>query len=566
MTSDRFTRFLSLLLVFTLLVNTLPLNTFAMQSEDSTVVSFSEDISAEVTVVGEIESLREENTKHFRLSDGSFLAVSYGVPVHYQNDFGTWQDIDNTFTEQNETLSVANAATEISFSRTLKDGKLFSTAYQGFDVSLSLLDHTSGNSLVMESSATATNLAPQAFNRDTTAEIVTTQSTLSDTDTTGSWSGEDLIPAKLQSTVLYEDVYPGVDLLYSTLSYHIKEQIIVKEPQDNYTFSFLIQSDDLVPQMNADGSVSLLDKTEVEIYRIPAPYMEDSNGARSTDVYYALQQYSGESILTVSADTAWMNDPSRSFPVSIDPTLIADSNYNDKIMCTSYVMEQDSSTNRFDTDPLYIGGMLAGNTADSFGRFRTFLHFHTLPDVPAGASLVEAKLYLYANVFRGTGMESFPIGAYPLSTGKPSTYSTYEDWFKAICWNNMPGYNESNMLDYITASSSISGTYQSWDLTEAAQEWYFGGEENATIALAVPDDGNALSASGYGYVSLSNYASANIPMFIVSYRNTTGIEPYYTYRTLEAGAAGTAYIADATVSSEQLAHWSATRPPQTLSH
>lgn len=31
----------------------------------------------------EIERLREESVKHFRLSDGTYTAVNYNTPVHY---------------------------------------------------------------------------------------------------------------------------------------------------------------------------------------------------------------------------------------------------------------------------------------------------------------------------------------------------------------------------------------------------------------------------------------------------------------------------------------------------
>ncbi len=41
---------------------------------------------------------RESNVKHFRLSDGSYVAVIYNESVHYEKD-GEWKDIDNTLTE-----------------------------------------------------------------------------------------------------------------------------------------------------------------------------------------------------------------------------------------------------------------------------------------------------------------------------------------------------------------------------------------------------------------------------------------------------------------------------------
>ena len=48
----------------------------------------------DVTILYEEISLRQEHTKHFVCSDGSYLAISYPEPVHYL-DGGEWKDIDN---------------------------------------------------------------------------------------------------------------------------------------------------------------------------------------------------------------------------------------------------------------------------------------------------------------------------------------------------------------------------------------------------------------------------------------------------------------------------------------
>ena len=59
-----------------------------------------EEIAAKLkevsTGIFEIESLREENVKHFRLEDGSYQAIIYLNPVHRKNAEGDWADIDNT--------------------------------------------------------------------------------------------------------------------------------------------------------------------------------------------------------------------------------------------------------------------------------------------------------------------------------------------------------------------------------------------------------------------------------------------------------------------------------------
>ena len=104
-----FPRFLSLLLTFVMLFELLPANVWATDAEADPAYTepFSQDPAPEapqdapLSVVGEVESLRTQAEKHYRLSDGSYIAVNYGMPVHYalgDGDDAAWVDIDNTLT------------------------------------------------------------------------------------------------------------------------------------------------------------------------------------------------------------------------------------------------------------------------------------------------------------------------------------------------------------------------------------------------------------------------------------------------------------------------------------
>ena len=102
------TRFLSVFLALVLVFQLLPVSIFATEgTTDEAAPEIASSNDAYVT--GEITSLRDEHEKHFQLSDGSFIAVDYGVPVHYALDEETWADIDNTLVLQN-TASPATAS------------------------------------------------------------------------------------------------------------------------------------------------------------------------------------------------------------------------------------------------------------------------------------------------------------------------------------------------------------------------------------------------------------------------------------------------------------------------
>lgn len=61
----------------------------------------------ELSVIGELEEQRDQNTKSFRLSDGTVAAVQYETDVHYQDENDEWVPIDNSLgyeSSQEETL------------------------------------------------------------------------------------------------------------------------------------------------------------------------------------------------------------------------------------------------------------------------------------------------------------------------------------------------------------------------------------------------------------------------------------------------------------------------------
>ena len=174
-----FSRFLSLLLSFVMLLELLPANALATdvgENPDHTEL-FSQDDSqntpqdAPLSVVGEVESLRTQNEKHYRLSDGSYIAVDYGMPVHYAQGDGdntTWVDIDNTLTPSTSAqgaesaaavFSAVNGTESKSFASVFTpDEELFSSQWGNYGVSMSLMQENSAMQLLAAAQPEADNL------------------------------------------------------------------------------------------------------------------------------------------------------------------------------------------------------------------------------------------------------------------------------------------------------------------------------------------------------------------------------------------------------------------------
>ncbi len=68
---------LPIILSAMLLFSALPVSVFAQDESTDKVAS---------KIVREVTELREESVKHFLCEDGSYIAVSYAEPVHYEEN------------------------------------------------------------------------------------------------------------------------------------------------------------------------------------------------------------------------------------------------------------------------------------------------------------------------------------------------------------------------------------------------------------------------------------------------------------------------------------------------
>ena len=65
-------------------------------------------------IVSEITENRDKYTKHFRLDDGTFMAVNYVVPVHYKTKSGKWVEYNNSLVKENVETSSNEEETKYS--------------------------------------------------------------------------------------------------------------------------------------------------------------------------------------------------------------------------------------------------------------------------------------------------------------------------------------------------------------------------------------------------------------------------------------------------------------------
>ena len=242
MTVKRTTRLTALILSVLMVVYALPMKSLAqtedivravaetceqMQEETAQEETESESAAdAEAEVLGEDESLRTLTGKHYLLSDGSYIAVDYGEPVHFVNDEGTFADIDNTLVAENaksddDVDGYSNKANSMSvkFSKKLNgSGKLFSLNADGGSLSFSIV----------------------GANKTAEPEIGVSENETSYAESNSLFKATEL--SKVNSRIIYKDIFDGIDIEYILHGNGIKENIVVNRQKSSYSYESAIKT------------------------------------------------------------------------------------------------------------------------------------------------------------------------------------------------------------------------------------------------------------------------------------------------------------------------------------
>ena len=321
---------------------------------------------------------------------------------------------------------------------------------------------------------------------------------------------------KLSSRIIYADVLDGVDVEYVLESQNVKENIIVKEKKDSYAYSFEIKLNGLYASLTESGDIRIVNsKSGEDEYIIPAPVIFDANGIyadRGIGAYALTGGGNGKYTLTVTVSEEWMNAEGRAFPVTVDPTIAKPSTSIVDLMISSSAPDTVDPT----SNPLQISHTQIG-----------YVRFGTLPTLPSNAYLSEAKILLW-NVMSS---DERCVGVYEVTSAWDSTLT----WNKHVSTTNPQGQISDKMLSYATISDFKE---YSWDITSLVRKWYDNSASNYGVAFQYE---YPAPHSVFFYTSEHSSVQKR-PSLAVTYRNMSGVEPYWSYSSHSAGVAGSGSI------------------------
>lgn len=108
------------------------------------------------------------------------------------------------------------------------------------------------------------------------------------------------------------------DLRYSLKDNGLKEEIIIHEKRDEYSFKFKVKLSNLSARMIDDEKIIFVDaETGEEIFKMADLVMNDAIGEESRSITLALEQ----DTLTMTCNSLWINDEDRVLPITIDPQI-----------------------------------------------------------------------------------------------------------------------------------------------------------------------------------------------------------------------------------------------------
>ena len=476
---ERCKKIFSMFLIIVLLFGILPVSALQGNVSDSTTSR----------IVKEIVEMREESVKYFICEDGSYIAATYSSPVHYEES-GKWEEIDNTLTlntKSGEAVYSTKNGFDVTIPQNLTGGRSITATNKGYTVSFKIKGDTNGLNMRTTASVVDTDKLPSVVKMNDTVKMTGEVSASADISSSGTltegqkiekFNAEKMTVENQTSAVVYKNFLNRSDLEYVVTSNSLKENIVVYAPQSEYIYRFDLDSGGLMPAEQADGSIKWVDPKNPDetVFLLDAPYMYDANDNESFDVSMSVEADGDGYVLTVRADSDWIGESGRAFPVVIDPSWsIPKSNFKDVCVINGICANE----------PRAIKEIRAGRNLTN--TVRSYVKIEMPENLPAGSVITGGELtFRKQNYFKALGHNDIDILVYDCKD--------VADWSETtVCWNAQPfdnsrnGYlnNNAELIDSIPATSDLDS--YSFDLTEAVKRWVYTGI-NKGIMIASSDE------------------------------------------------------------------------------
>lgn len=422
----------------------------------------------------EVPSLRGEASKVYVDSEGTYLAEVYLEPIHYEEN-GEWEEINNDLIDS-------------------KDGQHFENKQNAFSVKFPKKPFSTKEKNLLTYKAKGHEMSIDFVNESKDKNQYVDVQTVE--------------PIVSENQITFEDAFKDVSLEYTVEGSKVKENIILQSYQGKNVFQFELNVKDLKAVKQEDGSIHFYDSKGKFIFLIERPYMYDSNtkvgpeGAVSEEITQDIEKTETGYLLTITADEAFLTDPSRVYPVTIDPWI-------DVFQAEDTFVASGTSYNYHNTDYLFVGNH------STVGKTRSLLKFQ-LPTIPNGV-VTGASL----GVYQSAASDATAVNLHKLTSSFATT---------SVTWANQPSFAPTE----IASSNKSTQGYTYFPVTDLVKEWYETPAKNYGVVLKYPDslEGSATRKSYYSTELITEDGSLfGKPKLLVEFRPSEllGLTDYWTY-------------------------------------
>ncbi len=384
-------------------------------------------------ITEEITAERGRFTKQFAMSDGSFTAAAYSMPVHYKKN-GKWKEIDTTLVKSGK-KNYRTKATDLKIRVARKAGKKATAALERGKTGVSF-------------ALTGRKFKPSKAKTD---------------------NPEKKIPTDVlnQNRVQYKNVLKNTDISYDIFPEKLQETISVTKKQKRKSFVIKISKKGLKVKVKGKKVYFKTKKGKTKYTRL-TPTITDAYGVSTTKLKVTYNKK--KKTLKVTPDKKWWNSKKRKFPVEIRTTYITDSHTRD----------------------VKVGAAYAGSPDKNFGYDKSLLlqagkcvAFTKMTDLAGiqqkDAKILDAALHIRSEkTLRMGAGKLFDIGVHKVT----------QNWSaRKLTYNNRPVYEEGASVSF---GIQKKGDY-TCDVTDVVKAWQ-SGEANCGVALAADNSNRSYQA------------------------------------------------------------------------
>ena len=305
-------------------------------------------------IVEEMKEFRGEDEKHFLLSDGSYIAEKYMMPIHFWQDDG-WYEIDNTpaldVWNEAEAYSVDSGYVKKLFAYRIKNAQIFKSAVEEQSVTISLPDY----------------LAEESYGVCADVDVL----------------------SKNQSHVIYKKLLKSADVELYNVGHDTVVNLVLNQQRSKYSFDLVVDTENLTLNPAMDGGFVFVDNDYEKIFEITKPYAIDSAGAILDDVTFDIAYKDEKAIITLTASKDWMNQYNREYPVRIIGSLRLSANTGGGNKTNHISAGSPDSFSQSEHD-VYAGY----STSSAVAEAQAIIQVNEFPSIPTGATVLSAQLQL----------------------------------------------------------------------------------------------------------------------------------------------------------------------------